>query len=830
MIPYIINAGLILAGCLAFYKLLLQKETFYKLNRYVLVTCIVVSFSLPLLPVPQQWSLRKAEPVTQTGLQKEDQQVNKGAGNTGARPENTVNTASPGNTTPDNAANTRQANTANPSSLNPNITPQNNVSSTANTPATSTFTLGKALTWLMYLYWFGVIVFALNFLAQIVVLLYRAYTQPVIKDGKFRIIEVSGNKAPCSFANNIFINPEKYDWDTYNQILLHEKVHIMQGHSWDIILAEAVLIFQWFNPFAWIYRKEIENNLEFLTDDDLVQHKGVEMSTYQLSLLKVSAPHFPLSLTTNYNQSLLKKRIAMMNAKKSNVHTAWKYLFLLPLLVMFACILNEPVAYGQNTRERTIRENKNDNDDIKKHNNDGIETEGVWFATIKNDKIHIRFKQEDDDNDNYNGSSFKLSDFTDLPRNGSGSFSLTRDAGTMRFNGRFEGNEGMGRYKFSPNEQYANYMEDEGLGTMNDRDVMTFFFIDVKRTYVRMLKDQGFRNFDKDDVIPMAALDVNEDFIRSIRNNGYKNVQMQTLVSLKALGVDGDYIREIRDAGYSNISLDQLISFKAQGIDKDYLAKLQKADLRLNDGSNRNRNNNRNDNRNNDDDEDNDDRDSDGPISPDDIVALKALDVTEEYINSFKEVGYNNISNSNIISMKAMGITSAYIKTIQNMGYSRIPISDIVAFKAQNITSDYIRSFEPVGYENISPSDIISMKAMGITPAYIKNIQSMGYSRLSLSDIVAFKAQNITADYIRSFEAVGYNNIPMSDIIAFKATGVTPEFIKGFESVGFTDIPVSQVTALKAMNITPSYISNMREKGFNYKKIDKYVQLKAVTE
>lgn len=825
MIPYIINAGLILAGCLAFYKLLLQKETFYRLNRYMLVVCIVVAFSLPLLPVPQQWSLRKADAVAVQTIQSQENQ----------QQGNTLNTATQNNSQSSTQLNNTPGNNGTPSldnskALNNTKTSPNTVSPTPTTTS-QPFTFRKALTWLMYLYWFGVAVFALNFLAQIIVLLYRAYTRPVIADGKFRIVEVSGNKAPCSFANNIFINPEKYDWDTYNQILLHEKVHIMQGHSWDILLAEIVLIFQWFNPFAWIYRKEIENNLEFLTDDDLVQHKGVEMSTYQLSLLKVSAPHFPLSLTTNYNQSLLKKRIAMMNAKKSSVHTAWKYLFLLPLLVMFACILNEPVAYGQNRREKTMRDDKNkDNEnDIRNHNNDDLSTEGVWFATIRNDKIHIRFKQEDDgDRDSYNGSSFKLSEFSDLPRNGSGSFSLTRDAGTMRFTGRFEGNEGMGRYQFVPNRQYTTDMEDEGLGRLNDRDVMVFFFIDVTRSYVRMLKDQGFRNFDKDDVIPMAALNVNEDFIRSIRNSGYKDVQMQTLVSLKALGVDGDYIREIRDAGYKNISLDQLISFKAQGIDKDYLTKLEKANLRLKDGDSRNnRNNNRN---NNNDDEDDDERDSDARISADNVVALKALDVTEEYINSFKEVGYSNISNSNIISMKAMGITPAYVKSIQDMGYSKLPVSDIVAFKAQNITSDYVRSFESVGYENIPPSDIVSMKAMGITPAYIKTIQSMGYGRISLSDIVAFKAQNITSEYIRSFESVGYESIPISEIIAFKATGVTPEFIKSFESVGFTDIPLSQVTALKAMHITPSYIQNMRDKGFNYKKIDKYIQLKAVTE
>src|SRR5215216_2849624 len=66
MMPYIINVALILAGCLVFYKILLQKETFYRLNRYVLITCLLVSFSLPLLPIPQQWSLRKTEATTNT--------------------------------------------------------------------------------------------------------------------------------------------------------------------------------------------------------------------------------------------------------------------------------------------------------------------------------------------------------------------------------------------------------------------------------------------------------------------------------------------------------------------------------------------------------------------------------------------------------------------------------------------------------------------------------------------------------------------------------------------------------------------------------------------
>ena len=56
----------------------------------------------------------------------------------------------------------------------------------------------------------------------------------------------------------------------------------------DLLLAEMAIIFQWFNPFAWLYRKELENNLEYLTDNQLLQHKSVEKTNYQLSLLKVA--------------------------------------------------------------------------------------------------------------------------------------------------------------------------------------------------------------------------------------------------------------------------------------------------------------------------------------------------------------------------------------------------------------------------------------------------------------------------------------------------------------------------------------------------------------
>jgi hypothetical protein len=732
MIPYIINVGLILTACIAFYKVLLEKETFYRLNRYVLVLCLFVAFTLPLIRIPQQLSFRKTTvPVV------------------------TVNTVHRGN----NSVEPKDVSAPGDAVLQTNGQTQTVISNNND----NTFTLAHLLQWATWLYWFGVLIFGANLLVQIMVLLYRAYTKPVIIDGKFRIVEVTGDKAPCSFANNIFINPEKYDWNTYNQILMHEKIHIQQGHSLDILFAELVLVVQWFNPFAWVYRKEIENNLEFLTDDQLVQKEKVEKAGYQLNLLKVSAPHFPLSVTTNYNQSLLKKRISMMNAKRSSVHTTWKYFFLLPLFVAAASLLNEPVAKAQNSN---TAENKK-NEAKHEHHND-ISTEGYWFATIKGNKINFRFTNDENDHESYNGSDFSLSDFPNLPRGTNGDFKITRDAGTMQFNGKFDGNQGMGRYKFIADKDYGSYMSSQGLGKLDDEDLMTFFFVNTTKEYVAMLKGEGFTNIDKDNLVAVSALKVDKPFITSIKQNGYKDVSLEQLTSLKALGIDGNYIKEIRDAGYKDISIEELISFKAQGINKDYLAKLPK-------------------------------KSSGGAMSADDVVSLKALNVDEAYANGFKSLGYTNIEPSELVSMKAVGVTPDYVKQFQALGYKHISEENLVAMKAQNITPEYLKSLEDIGYKNIDADKLVSLKALDVKPEYVKSFKDNGYNDISLDDIVSMKAQNITPDFIKQFEAIGYKNISMDDIISLKAVGVTPEWIKDMKSKGFNYSDVSKYVTLKSI-------------------------------
>lgn len=806
MIPYILHVALLISVCLLFYKIFLQKETFYRLNRLVLVSCLALSFVIPLITIPQAWTLRSIPDQVVITHEQQPQQ------DTYSRLRDQIQ----------QKVLAAQKQVQKPvASVQP--------------PAKSAFAAASAkpiwpivFKWLFYLYWAGVAAFGLNLLLQVIVLMIRAYTNPVILDGKFRIIEVKGDKAPCSFGNNIFVNPEKYDWDTYNQILMHEKVHIQQGHSFDILLAELVLVFQWFNPFAWLYRGELENNLEFLTDEAVLGHNRVEKESYQMSLLRVSAPHLPLSVTTNYNQSLLKKRMVMMNAKRSNIHTMWKYFILVPVMAALACALNQ-AAFSQVKTNKSSAHNRTGS-----NNWDSVDrSQGSWFATIKGEKVRMEFRSDDDDHGWSDNDDFLLSEFSAIPKDTKADFTLKREAGAMLLNGKFDGDEGYGHYKFTPNQEFTSYLKNEGISGIDENDQFAFFVLNIKKGYIESLKANGYTHLSKNDLISMAALRVDENYIKFWKELGYDHLSPNDLVSGKALGIDKQYVEEIKNAGYKHLDFNQLVSFKAQGIDAKYISGLKKASL--NNNSNTNVDNNL--------------------PRPEDISSFKALNVDSAYIRGLKDAGYTNIPMNELTSMKAVGVTPEYIKGLSDIGYKDITANELVSFKSLGITPDYIkgvagmgyknlsanelmsfkslgvnsefiRSFNDAGYKNISASDLTSLKALGIKPDYIKGFADIGYKDLSVNDLTSLKSLGVTHDFIKSFEAAGYNHIPVNELASLKALGVTPGFIKGFKDIGFDNISLNDATSLKATGVTPEYVKDMKAKGFVSKDLNKYIQLK----
>ncbi len=116
--------------------------------------------------------------------------------------------------------------------------------------------------YLLWIYFFGVAVMLLQLLTQLFSLIIKiAKSEDKIEDTDCTIVCSNQVKEPFSFFNHIFINPESYDYETYEQILAHERIHVKKKHSFDLLLAELVIAVLWFNPIAWFFRKDIERKI-----------------------------------------------------------------------------------------------------------------------------------------------------------------------------------------------------------------------------------------------------------------------------------------------------------------------------------------------------------------------------------------------------------------------------------------------------------------------------------------------------------------------------------------------------------------------------------------
>ena len=112
----------------------------------------------------------------------------------------------------------------------------------------------------------------------------------------------------------------------------HEDIHVRGKHTLDILFAEVLFLFQWFNPFAWLLKDAIKNNLEFLTDHKLTRTNDAQK--YQLAMVGLAHKKGVAPFLTALNGSQLKNRIIMMKKKTENKYALLKQLVVLPLLAV----------------------------------------------------------------------------------------------------------------------------------------------------------------------------------------------------------------------------------------------------------------------------------------------------------------------------------------------------------------------------------------------------------------------------------------------------------------------------------------------------------------
>ena len=294
---YILKSGVCLSLFYLFYRLLLSKETFYRFNRIALLGILVFSLLLPLIEVtkaPQNEINQAVLTIEQLLVMAENHQ------------ETQVTTVVEGDDLVD--------------------------------------------TWRSPVHWIEIVL--LFYIAGIFFLVCRNVyslfrlvrlmnTAQRRQIDKHTVLLVHDrNVAPFSWMKFVVISRTDLE-ENGREILIHECAHIRKHHSWDLLIADICIFFQWFNPGAWLLKQELQNIHEYEADEAVI-NEGINARDYQLLLIKKAVGTRLYSMANSFNHSKLKKRITMMLKEKSNPWARSKYLYVLPLAAIAVTAFARP--------------------------------------------------------------------------------------------------------------------------------------------------------------------------------------------------------------------------------------------------------------------------------------------------------------------------------------------------------------------------------------------------------------------------------------------------------------------------------------------------------
>ncbi|MBQ9293383.1 MAG: M56 family metallopeptidase [Bacteroidaceae bacterium] len=301
MLTYIIKSALLLAVLYGGFALLLSRETFHRLNRMALLTVLVASMVLPLvrltLQKPEFLDFKEAEL---------------------AMPEMTPEVKNDGIANPY----IQSGRIANPT--------EQTGQTIANPTQEDCFVVGEAV------YLLGLLVSLAIFFVGLFRLFMEIRGGVHTKDELGNTVVIHGGDfAPFSFLHYIIISASDYE-HLRRPILAHEQAHIRLGHTYDLLLLEAVKAVQWFNPFIYLLGRDLKAIHEYEADDAVLSF-GIDAKTYQLLLVTKAVGSRLQTVCNNLSHHSLKKRIKMMHTHKSNRWLMGKAL-ILPAFMALAIV------------------------------------------------------------------------------------------------------------------------------------------------------------------------------------------------------------------------------------------------------------------------------------------------------------------------------------------------------------------------------------------------------------------------------------------------------------------------------------------------------------
>ena len=206
-----------------------------------------------------------------------------------------------------------------------------------------------SITWmdmLLGIYWAGVAILSLRLVWQLFSIIRLAVISRKQEMEGITVHLLRGEGSPFSFFRWVFMYPSTLEDRQLHEVMVHECTHVSGLHSLDTLFSELFSIACWFNPFAWLMKQEVRMNLEYLADESVLSD-GNARKSYQYHLLGLAyrQPKDSTKIANNFNLLPLKKRIKMMNKRRTSEIGKAKYLLFAPLAGALLMVSNiESVA------------------------------------------------------------------------------------------------------------------------------------------------------------------------------------------------------------------------------------------------------------------------------------------------------------------------------------------------------------------------------------------------------------------------------------------------------------------------------------------------------
>ena len=199
------------------------------------------------------------------------------------------------------------------------------------------------------IYLIGVGVMTLLFLIKLGRLVVLIIRSPKRKMSSCTAVFTGREQGSFSFFCYAFFPNENVDPD----IMRHEMSHIAHHHSWDILFAEVMMILQWFNPFIYLYKKELQSLHEYQADRDVVA-TGIDKKNYMMLILQQCTAVDFSGMSNNFSLILTKKRIKMITRNEKAKGLWWRLLATLPVLAILMIANTKVTAQEKKAVDKPI--------------------------------------------------------------------------------------------------------------------------------------------------------------------------------------------------------------------------------------------------------------------------------------------------------------------------------------------------------------------------------------------------------------------------------------------------------------------------------------------